>query len=148
MFSKQRTLKRFALVVDANRTFRHFALRAAQRLGCAAVGLRDAEEALQWLACNASVMPAVITIDPALRGIDGFTLCQRIRGNGTTCAVPVIFASSLVDIEDNVRALDVGADEFLPKPVHPELYVDAVARWLAGPPREITLELSLDLAFP
>ena len=147
MFSKQRTTQRFALVVDSDRTFRHFALRAAQRLRCAAVGLRDAEEALKWLAANEHVVPAVITIDPALRKLDGFTLCQRLRNSAMTCAVPVIFASSLVDLEDNVRALDVGADEFLPKPVRPDLYVDALERWLMGRPREITVDLSTELAF-
>jgi DNA-binding response OmpR family regulator len=138
-----RTQQRAALVVDGDRTFRHFAMRVAQQLGCAAVGLRDAEEALRWMAWHEEA-PAIVTIDPQLRKMDGFALCQRIRGDVRFTAVPVLFASSRIELEDNVHALDVGADEFLPKPVRSDLYIDTVERWLRGRPREITLEVSLD----
>lgn len=145
MPSQPRLAQRAALVVDGDRTFRHFALRAAQQLGCAAVGLRDAEEALHWLAVHAQT-PAVITIDPALRKMNGFALCERIRADPRTAMVPVIFASSRIALQDNVLALDVGVDEFLPKPVRSDLYVDTVERWLAGRPHEITLDFYVDVA--
>jgi DNA-binding response OmpR family regulator len=134
--------KRAALVVDGDRTFRHFAMRAVQQLDCNVIGLHDAEEALRWFALHAPLTPpAIVTIDPALRRMDGFDLCRRIRAMSN---VPIVFASSRIAVDDYVLAIDAGANEFLTKPIQPSLYVDTVDRWLSGGPQEITVEVSLD----
>lgn len=135
------------VVIDSDRTFRHFALRVARRLGCAGVGLHDAEEALVWFSRHAfEEAPAVITIDAKLRAMNGYTLCQRLRALPQTRHVPIVFASSRTELEDNILALEAGADEFLPKPVHSQLYIDTIERYLTiGRLNEITIEVTLDL---
>ena len=56
----------------------------------------------------------VMVLDVTLPGIDGFTVCQRMRecGNRT----PVLMLTSRTRIEDRVAGLDGGADDYMPKP--------------------------------
>lgn len=62
----------------------------------------------------------LILLDVMLPGIDGFEVCRTLRAEGIH--VPVIFLSARSGLNDKVRGLDVGGDDYLPKPFHiPEL---------------------------
>lgn len=113
-----------ALVVDGDRTFRHFAMRAMRRIGCPVVGLRDAEEALRWLDTTQRE-PALITTDSVLPRASGFSLCEALRRHERSATAPILCVSSLVALEHRLHALRVGADVFLEKPVRPDLYIEA-----------------------
>jgi DNA-binding response OmpR family regulator len=56
----------------------------------------------------------VIVLDIMLPGIDGFEVCQRLRVNRID--TPVLLLTALDAVEDRVRGLDAGADDYLPKP--------------------------------
>jgi len=56
----------------------------------------------------------LIILDVGLPGMDGFTLLRFLRERGIHCSIMMLTARS--DIEDRVTALDVGADDYLPKP--------------------------------
>ena len=57
-----------------------------------------------------------------LPGIDGLEVCQRLRDDPATVALPVIMLTGRTSTEDLVRGLDAGADDFLSKPFQtPEL---------------------------
>ena len=56
----------------------------------------------------------LIILDVGLPGMDGFTLLRFLRERGIHCSIMMLPARS--DIEDRVTALDVGADDYLPKP--------------------------------
>src|SRR5689334_12749022 len=56
----------------------------------------------------------VIVLDVMLPGGDGFELCRALRGRGL--ATPVLMLTARDAIEDRVRGLDSGADDYLPKP--------------------------------
>jgi DNA-binding response OmpR family regulator len=61
-----------------------------------------------------------IVLDVMLPDIDGFTLCERIRGAGNY--TPVLMLTARNDPEDRVRGLEAGADDYLAKPFElPEL---------------------------
>jgi signal transduction histidine kinase len=49
--------------------------------------------------------------------LDGFTVCRRLKQNVATRAIPIILITALDSVDDLVRGLDAGADEFLAKPV-------------------------------
>lgn len=61
--------------------------------------------------------PDLILLDIMLPGEDGLTLCRRLRaGEGGVPETPIIFLSALGDLTDRVVGLELGADDYLPKP--------------------------------
>jgi DNA-binding response OmpR family regulator len=57
---------------------------------------------------------ALVLLDVMLPGIDGFDVCQRLRGGGTR--VPIIVLTARTHERDRVRGLDLGADDYVSKP--------------------------------
>jgi two-component system OmpR family response regulator len=55
-----------------------------------------------------------IILDVMLPGVDGFEVCRQIRRNG--CLTPAMMLTARVQIDDRVRGLDAGADDYLTKP--------------------------------
>lgn len=60
----------------------------------------------------------VILLDGMMPGMDGFETCKLIKANPATTHIPVVMVTALSDISDRVHGLEVGADEFLTKPVN------------------------------
>ncbi len=56
----------------------------------------------------------VIVLDILLPGIDGFEVCQRLRAGRVD--TPILLLTALNAVDDRVRGLDAGADDYLPKP--------------------------------
>jgi len=80
--------------------------------GC--VNYEDPYSALIALSSNSFDL---IVLDLTLPGVDGLTVCQEIRKRYDT---PIIISSARGDIEDKVSALELGADDYLPKPYNPK----------------------------
>jgi two-component system OmpR family response regulator len=55
-----------------------------------------------------------IVLDLMLPGIDGFEVCRRLRARQRWA--PVLMLTARVDVDDRIRGLDAGADDYLPKP--------------------------------
>ena len=66
----------------------------------------------------AEVFDAVI-LDVMLPEIDGFELCRRIRREPETADLPVLMLTARGDLTDRVVGLELGADDYLPKPFEP-----------------------------
>jgi DNA-binding response OmpR family regulator len=65
-------------------------------------------------------VPDVILLDLHLPGsFDGFDVCETLRGNEATRAVPIIVISALTDNESKQRALEKGANAYYTKPFSP-----------------------------
>ncbi len=58
----------------------------------------------------------VIILDVMLPKQDGWTTCQKIRRQNVL--TPILMLTALDDVEDKIKGLDVGADDYLPKPFH------------------------------
>ena len=58
----------------------------------------------------------LVLLDVRLPGIDGFEVCRRLRARGDT--TPVLFLTALRDTDSRVRGLEIGGDDYLPKPFH------------------------------
>lgn len=60
--------------------------------------------------------PDLVILDVMLPGMNGFEVCRRIRQES---AVPVIMLTARGDVMDRVAGLEIGADDYLPKPFEP-----------------------------
>jgi DNA-binding response OmpR family regulator len=87
----------------------------------------DGEEALE----KASPDINLIVLDIMLPGVDGYEVCQRLRSRVETEQIPIIFLSAKTEEEDQVEGLMLGGDDYLTKPVSPQVllaHVKAVLR--------------------
>src|SRR5262249_10570636 len=62
--------------------------------------------------------PDIINLDVMMPGMDGFTVCKRLKDNPDTYLIPVVIMTALGQTEDRIKGIDAGADDFLTKPVN------------------------------
>jgi putative two-component system response regulator len=82
--------------------------------GCAFSGVSDGTQALAAIAVN---RPDLVLLDVVMPGLDGFEVCRRIKLDRANRLLPVVLVTSLNSVADRIRALEVGADDFLTKPI-------------------------------
>ncbi|MBE9561686.1 MAG: hybrid sensor histidine kinase/response regulator, partial [Proteobacteria bacterium] len=58
--------------------------------------------------------------DIMMPGIDGFETCRRLKDNKKTCDIPIIFMTALSDTVDKIKGFEVGAVDYVTKPVQQE----------------------------
>lgn len=63
------------------------------------------------------LQPDIILLDVMMPGIDGFETCERLKANPSTQDIPVIFMTALSDTVDKVRGFDIGAVDYITKPI-------------------------------
>lgn len=69
------------------------------------------------LATIGSSDPELVLLDVVMPGMSGFDVCREIRANPELGFLPVILVTALDSTEDRVKGIEVGADDFLTKPV-------------------------------
>jgi adenylate cyclase len=68
-----------------------------------------------------SEQPDLILLDVMMPGLDGYAVCSHLRENDETAVLPVIMVTSSIG-QEKTRAIEAGADDFIPKPFnHDEL---------------------------
>jgi CheY-like chemotaxis protein len=77
----------------------------------------DGEDALESVRMTP---PDLILLDIMMPGMDGFETCRRLKDNEATRAIPVIFMTALAEPVDKVRGFQLGAVDYITKPVHHE----------------------------
>ncbi len=136
---------RVLVVEDAQRLL-EILIRSLREEGFLVDGTPSGEEAVRLAA---TVPYDSIVLDVRLPDVDGFEVCRRVRAAGSWS--PILMLTARDALDDRVRGLDLGADDYLTKPFEfPELFarVRALVRRDATP-RPATLvvgELELDPA--
>ncbi|MGZ8312845.1 MAG: response regulator [Allosphingosinicella sp.] len=123
------------LVVDDDSQVRTLIGQFLRENGYRVTGARDGREMRETLA---GAVIDLIILDLMLPGTSGIDLCRELRKSSS---VPVIMLTAKGDDTDRIVGLEVGADDYLPKPFNPrELLarIRAVLRRAAAGPREAT----------
>lgn len=102
------------LVVDDSPLNLKFVLTSLRRADFTVLSAEDGESGLQMVDEH---HPDLILLDIMMPGIDGFEVCRRLKANPDTRAIPVIFMTALSDTVDKVKGFDVGAADYVTKPV-------------------------------
>lgn len=74
--------------------------------------------------------PDLVVLDVMLPGVDGLQVCQALRHDPTTAAIPIIMVTARADEADRVHGLELGADDYVSKPFSPKELVARVAALL------------------
>src|SRR5687768_15827924 len=82
-------------------------------LGYEGFEVRCAADGIAGLQMALSERPNIVVLDLMLPLIDGFELCRRLR---QVSGVPVIMLTARDELDDRVRGLDLGADDYMTKP--------------------------------
>ena len=85
------------------------ALRGEYKLSVAL----DGEGALRSAAKDT---PDLVLLDIMMPGIDGYEVCRRLRAGEQTRDIPVMFLTSLEDVQDKARGFEIGGNDYLTKP--------------------------------
>ncbi|MCG5240148.1 diguanylate cyclase domain-containing protein [Azospirillum doebereinerae] len=78
----------------------------------------DGEKALELVQRR---LPDLVLLDIMMPGMDGYEVCSRIKADPATNDIPVIFISAKSEVEDETRGLEVGAIDFITKPISPPI---------------------------
>src|ERR1700733_1426191 len=84
------------------------------------VNVYSAYDGEQALLDAPELKPNLILMDIDLPKMDGMEACRRLKAGPTTMQTPIIFLSSNSDVNQKVKALDLGAVDYITKPVKPE----------------------------
>lgn len=61
--------------------------------------------------------PDIILLDIMMPGMDGYEVCRRLKSDAKTQDIPVIFVTSMSEVEDETKGLEVGAVDYITKPI-------------------------------
>src|SRR5579859_7800665 len=102
------------LVVDDEAHIVELARIYLTREGYQVESVTDGAQALNRFA---QVKPDLVVLDIMLPGVDGLTICREIRKQSQ---VPIIMLTARDEVTDKVVGLELGADDYLTKPFHPQ----------------------------
>lgn len=105
------------LIVDDTPTNLEVLLDLLEAAGFKVVVAEDGESAI---ALAEYAPPDLILLDVLMPGIDGFETCRRLKTNPATQEIPVIFLTAVSDNVDKVKGLNLGAVDYITKPLNHE----------------------------
>lgn len=89
----------------------------------------DGEKALRIAQSDAP--PDLILLDIMMPGMDGYEVCRHLQANPATRDIPIIFLTARAGIEDEKMGLELGAVDYITKPISPPIVLARVRNHLA-----------------
>jgi adenylate cyclase len=109
------------LVVDDDQGNRDLLARRLVREGFAVHTAADGQAALETLGHQPSPPIELVLLDVMMPGLDGYEVLRRLKGDATLRELPVLMISALDEVGSVVRCIELGAEDYLPKPFDPVL---------------------------
>jgi CheY-like chemotaxis protein len=117
------SVKAKILVVDDQMAVALMMVFLLTRAGCEAQAALSAEKALRLAQTE---MFNLITLDVDMPGLNGFQLFQRLKQIPDLKDTPILFVSGNATIENQQRALDLGAADFIEKPFDTQVFLSRI----------------------
>jgi two-component system, OmpR family, alkaline phosphatase synthesis response regulator PhoP len=108
---------------DISELIAHYLRKAGHAIDIAASGTAAVAHAK-------SAPPDLIVLDLMLPGMDGLVVCQTLRANPATAAIPIIMLTARGEEAERIAGLEVGADDYVTKPFSPRELTARVAALL------------------
>ena len=105
------------LIVDDEPMARTLLRLMLVRAGFHVSEAEDGFDALEKVRKN---QPDVVLLDVMMPGMDGFTVCEKLRNETATAELPIIMLSAKTDLDSINKGLRAGATIYLTKPISPE----------------------------
>lgn len=115
------------LIVDDNQDAIHILSAVLKRGGYLVSIAKNGAEAVDRVRQE---QPSLILLDIMMPKMDGFEVCKEIKGSTETCNIPILMITARKDPESRKRGLQVGASEYLVKPIHPAEVLRKVQEYL------------------
>ena len=125
-------MRKKILIVEDNTELLEL-LRSHLRL--AGFSTSSATTGLEALKKVESYSPDLILLDLVLPELDGFAVCEILRRDPVTCAIPILLLTAVSSQFARLTGLDAGASDYLTKPFSPRELVARVRSLLEGPIR-------------
>ncbi len=105
------------LLIEDNAAFREAVGRVLERAGYAVAQAPTGKAGLDRAAAS---RPDLVILDMVLPGLKGLEVCQRLKGDAATASIPILILTGNDKDGQEVACLDIGADDYLTKPVATE----------------------------
>ena len=112
------------------------AIRSVLRVllrGAGFAHIKEAERGDDGLKLVREIRPSLVLLDLMLPGLDGFSVCRRIRETKEIASTPVIMLTARSEEIDVVRGLECGADDYVTKPFSRQVLLARVRAVLRRP---------------
>ncbi len=110
---KRKTAMKTVLIIDDDRKLGRLLTDYLAKFGLKGVSAVHPDEAIRFLRRE---VPDIVILDVMLPDKDGFEMCREIRRD---YSVPIIMLTARGEVADRVLGLELGADDYLPKPFEP-----------------------------
>lgn len=137
-------MKQSILVVDDERDIRELIEYNLTKVGYEVRSAATGEECLELVAKSP---PDLVLLDLMLPGINGLDVCRAMKRDSRLGAIPIIMISARGEESDVVVGLELGADDYVPKPFSPRVLlarVKSVLRRLQSPIATVESVLEVD----
>ncbi len=105
------------LVVDDDSLIRRIMHDTLATLPATVMEAKEGDEALKLAKAE---RPDLIFLDTMMPGMDGFQIAEILKQDPKTAGIPLVFVSALGTSSHKIRGLDIGAEDYLSKPIDPE----------------------------
>ncbi len=133
LYTMQEKSEKEILIVEDSHTqsecLKHLLIKAGYTV-------RTAKDGTEGLTMIQEQKPALVISDIVMPVMDGYTLCREIKQHNEFKNIPVILLTQLHNIEDIIRGLSVGADEYITKPYLEEELLFKVETFFKDPDKE------------
>ncbi len=106
-------MKAHLLLIDDSEAQSTQIVLALERLG---YRVTRASSGMEGLQLARTIFPDLVLLDVVMADIDGFAVCRWLKMNAETRDIPVIMLTVRTALADRVAGLNIGADDYLPKP--------------------------------
>ncbi len=116
------------LVIEDNEQNRYLVRFILERNGCEVIEAKSGPEGLRLAETE---LPDLILLDIQLPGMDGYEVASLLREHPSVTGTPIVAVTSYAMPGDREKALEVGCDGYIEKPIQPARFFSQINRFLA-----------------